>query len=553
MTSKRIYTKVGILALTLIFWLAFLQAKRPIQVEAVPSNEAPKMTLAHIPESITPTLFIYLPLISQEVYPDPIVSPFGIETHERLIDGSIFLTRTIELGIGWVRLSDRVSWFDLQPEEGGPIQWDLLATFEEELHALRSAGIKPIVVVKYSPRWATLYPTSCGPLREEAFDDFADFMGALVARYKSYQFNVHHWELGNEPDVDPDIVPADYLFGCWGDRDAPYYGGRYYGEMLKVVAPAIRAEDPEAVIWLGGLLLDKPLTTTPGSGRPELFLQGILEAGAADSFDVVAYHFYGLYENMTIDHDNASGGAWDPLDGGVNGKASYLRDLMAQYGVNKPVFLNETSLGCPSYYSWCLSPDESFEQAKANYAVRSLVRGLSENVMGFVWYRLAPWWRYTSLLDRRGNPKPAYLAYQQLNQQLNGSQYLRAADYGEEDIEAYVFRRGAEDVHVVWTKADTEISKVTSEGQNRTIDSWTLLDLDQFAKRSEPKVSTNKIYLPIIFGNLREHIFTISIPTSQFIAAYDREGNPLTPTLVDSEEQLSVGFEPIYVIRTAVR
>jgi hypothetical protein len=41
----------------------------------------------------------------------------------------------------------------------------------------------------------------------------------------------------------------------WGDISDPYYGGRYYGEMLMAVAPAMRAADPQVVIWLGGLLL----------------------------------------------------------------------------------------------------------------------------------------------------------------------------------------------------------------------------------------------------------------------------------------------------------
>ena len=43
--------------------------------------------------------------------------------------------------------------------------------------------------------------------------------------------------------------------------------------------------------------------------------------------------------------------------------------------------------------------------------------------------------------------------YQQLAQQLLNSTYLASVDYGP-DFEAYVFHRGTQDVHVVWSKLD---------------------------------------------------------------------------------------------------
>lgn len=93
-------------------------------------------------------------------------------------------------------------------------------------------------------------------------------MGQLVARYRDPKYDVRHWELGNEVDVDPSLVAPNNGFGCWGDIKDPYYGGRHYGEMLKVVAPAIRAANPAAKIWFGGLLLDLPNTASLGAGAP---------------------------------------------------------------------------------------------------------------------------------------------------------------------------------------------------------------------------------------------------------------------------------------------
>ena len=57
------------------------------------------------------------------------------------------------------------------------------------------------------------------------FDDFGEFLAAAVNRYSGPPYNVRHFEIWNEPDIDPDLVPGDSLFGCWGDSDDDLYGG----------------------------------------------------------------------------------------------------------------------------------------------------------------------------------------------------------------------------------------------------------------------------------------------------------------------------------------
>lgn len=408
----------------------------------------------------------------------------------------------MELGVSWVRLGTRISWMALQPRENGPIDWTRLADFEAEVRALNAAGITPIVTVNLAPRWATRYPTACGPLRPDAYADFAVFMGALTARYSGPETNVHHWEIGNEVDIDPNLVAVDNGYGCWGDINDPYYGGRHYGEMLKVVTPAIRAEDVNAQVWIGGLLLDKPLTTSPGLGHPELFFQGILEAGAADAFDVVAYHFHGIYPNTIRDTDTQTGTAWDPLGGGVVGKATYLRQLMTNYDVNKPLILNETALGCPDYLIGCSSPEAEFYDMQANHVVRSLVRGMAAGIKGFTWYTLeGPGWRHTGLLNRDGSPRPVFYAYQHLIAQLGEANFRAIVDYGPE-IEAYAFQRNGQSVHVAWARTDITRTLTLSTDEN----------------------------------------------AEETIKGYDRFGEPLLPTSADNWVQFDIRFEPIYIL-----
>ncbi len=436
----------------------------------------------------------YLPFLVN-TYPWP--SPFGIESNSSLTSPTL-LNYTKDLNVKWVRLNERVSWKRLQPQENGPIQWSLLQEFEQELRALQQAGVTPIVIVDDSPLWATRLPTSCSAIRPEKFGKFAAFMRALVQRYSTSEFNVHHWELGNEPDVDPGLVGPDSVYGCWGDINDPFYGGRTYGEMLKVVTPAIRGADPAAQVWIGGLLLDRPLTTAPGRGRPELFLKGILEAGAAPYFDIVPYHWYSLYGQMRIDYDRVGGGQWNDRGGGVVGKAHFLREIMQQYGVNKPVFLNETSFACLN--TSCNPPDEMFYKLQSSMLVRKFVRGLSANIMGFIWYTLeGPGWRHGGLLTEASTPKSVYTAYQVLNSRMYAMTYAGTADYGA-GIEAYAFRSGPVHMHVLWAKEDQSIP--------------------------------------------------IRIPGAQYSEAVDIYGNTLTPTSVGGDMQLTVTFDPIYVIRT---
>jgi hypothetical protein len=451
---------------------------------------------------------IHLPAL---YFNHPWPSPFGFEAYKPLLEGSPMLDYASGLNARWARMGVQVSWKDLQPVEGGPIQWNLLATFEDELRGLHSKGITPVVVIKNTPEWAAelvlmdgqLQYAPCGPIQGAKFSAFAYFVKEIVQRYSKPEFNAHDWEIGNEPDVDPnDAKVLNYTFGCWGDRaDHTYYNGDHFGEMLKVVGPQIRRADPAARIWIGGLLLANP-NSPASSGKPENFLRGVLAVGAAPYIDIVAYHWHPSYWNEYVDYDITYNN-WTSTGGGVVGKARYLRQLMSEYGVSKPLFLNETGFGCKVETAtdpcWDAQPPSEFYQLQSDLLVRMGVRSLSENVMGFTWYTLTgPGWRYSGLLDENQTPRPGYYTYQTLSQQLQGARYMNPVNYASE-VEAYEFQRSLQRVHVVWTKNNISLA--------------------------------------------------VQVPQSKFVAAYTKLGVQINPPLNGSNYDVPVGFSPIYIIR----
>jgi hypothetical protein len=483
-------------ALILLIILAALDLPR------LTSTKAASDSTTAATASLTP-LKIYLPI----VYKKPTLNPFGVEPIFSLYPGSNSTGYTTGIHANYARLNGRISWFDLQPVEGEPINWALLAGFESELRTLQAANITPIIIVDDYPRWATDntvridgLPTSCGPLLPERYADFARFMRELVTRYSTSEFNAHIWEMGNEPDVDPDTVAPDSDFGCWGDADDPFYNGRAYGQMLMTVTPVIRAVDPQAQVWIGGLLLDRPYSNDGNIGQPEDFFRGILEAGADPYFDMISYHAYLGYNSLRKDEDILDTTVWYGWGGMLRGKASYLRRIMDDYGVDyKPVFITETSQLC----GWCEDyPDylPGLFDMQANLVPRSFPRAMAAEISGFIWFPLEEcFWQYSSLLDQWMIPKPAYNSYQTFNAMVGDATFIGFVAYAW-GIEAYTFHKGAFRIDIIFAVEDIS--------------------------------------------------YTISVPQANYIAAYDRFGDLITPTLAGSDYSLNIQYEPIYLVRT---
>ena len=407
------------------------------------------------------------PTLTPTPSPPPV---FGVEM--RRVNREQGLPLAQAAGVYWLRRNG-LRWADVEPVPGAR-HWKAVAALETELQAAYAAGLQTILVVRRTPDWAQKVPGHyCGPVAPEAMDELARFMAEAVDRYKNPPFGVKYWEIWNEPDIDPRLVGADSPFGCWGDQDDEYYGGKYYARMLQSVYPAIKAADPEAQVLIGGLLLDKDPAKDELPNPPAQFLAGILRGGGGDFFDIVSFHGYVSYRGQLGDWGRQAP-AWSYRGGNPAGKVDFLREVLATYSYEKPLMLTEAGLlcwGCPS------PPPAAYLEAQAAYVPRLYVRSIAWGLLGTFWYTLdSPGWREAALLDRDQRPRPAYRAFSTMTALLKDAHYLRPVD-DLAGLEGYVFERADEEgeIWVLWSPDGTEITLPLPSGLQRAYDLFGVL------------------------------------------------------------------------------
>lgn len=403
------------------------------------------------------------PIPSPTVRPAPYIgtSVMGIE-----ISGGEFgslAANAADAGAFWIRWN-AVRWSDVEPVQGDR-RWEALADFEEQLAQINAQGLKLVLIVRSTPPWAQRIPGSfCGPVSEEALDDFGEFMFDLVSRYSQEPYGIKYWEIGNEPDIDPRFVESDYHFGCWAQAGDPYYGGRYYAEALKAVYPQVKAADPDSQVLVGGLLLDcdptNPPETSPGSGvkkdcTPAKYLEGILENGGGDYFDGVSFHAYDFFDPTSGLFGNPNWHNGYRLSGLVPvvvPKTRFIKTTLASYGYNdKLLFNTETSILCGrELFNEPGCVDGAFDQMKARYIPMSYAAALSEGLQGNIWYSLNNAWRRNLLITPAGGLTDAFRAYQVASEQLTGVSYWGPINEYE-GVTGYKFRRAGQEIWVIWS------------------------------------------------------------------------------------------------------
>jgi len=361
------------------------------------------------------------------------------------------LDKAVEADNYWIRYNG-LEWSKIQPNNASEWNWAAVAELEEDLVEASAAGMEIILIIRSTPTWAQKIPGYyCGPMKPGNISDFAAFMRKVVAKYTAKPYNVKYFEIWNEPDVPPIENLEQSQWGCWGDAQAPYFGGGYYAEMLKQVYPAIKSVNPNAQVMLGGLLLDcdprQPGTTgycaNATAAKPPTFFQGILANGGGNYFDAVSFHGHAQYStNLSAIQSEARFPNWKANGGLMVGKLDYIDELLSEYNLVKPIFMTEAGL---QYLDD--TPTSAFEQAKADYVPFLFSRNLARNITGTTWFSFAGNWRFVGLLDYDDfTPLPAYNAYDTITTALDGAAYNKDLNLGA-GIIGFEFRK----VTRIWT------------------------------------------------------------------------------------------------------
>ena len=386
------------------------------------------------------------PIPTPSMTPFPVLLPIGgVEVNRLSSDYGLDLLEISN--IHWIRLNG-IIWADVEPKESIR-NWEALEKIEGDLINASKSGFNVILVIRHTPPWAqSINGSLCGPIKQDKLKSFGNFMFDLVSRYSKPPYNVKYWELGNEPDIDPTLVPYDSQYGCWGDQLDPYYGGGYYAEMLKATYPKIKEADIESNIIIGGLLLNcdptNPPETKQGSGEyvnceSSKFLEGILQNGGGEYFDGVSFHAYDYYYGSYGKYGNPNWhSSWENTGPVVNAKANFLDDILIKYDYpNKFLMNTETALLCTSNKANVCISDE-FEETKASYLAESLVAAKANSLFANIWYSMTGW-RHSGLTTADYQPKQAFVAYEYSLKMLNNASFIRKInDYP--DVLGYEFQ-----------------------------------------------------------------------------------------------------------------
>jgi hypothetical protein len=408
-------------AVTVCILLAFLPA------QAAPSSILSQSNAAHR---------IFIPLVSMPAPP----SPIGFDLRANASDA--VLPYMLDAKPKWVRAGD-VLWSQIEPVRGGGYRWGMMVEVEANIRRIRQMGVEPLLVVQQSPGWAQRVPGRlCSPPKAEFVDDFKRFMAALAARYANGPLQVKYWEIWNEPDFTSAEVSDKQGTGCWADSTLPYYGGAYYGEVVKQVATTVKATQPNAVIIGGALMYRWPDDTISRS-----FLSGMLNVGAGHAIDALSFHAYGEW------------GAGDLLIA----KTVRIRQVLAEHGlVDKPLFATEIAATCVSNSVASCPPNfDRWKIRQANYAARIYAEAIALQLEGALWFTLSttnPGFAFSHLIDEVDGKlvrRPAYYAFRNSAVLLSGARYIgppvrEPAPDQIDNVQTLIFTKPTSRLYVLW-------------------------------------------------------------------------------------------------------
>ncbi len=271
-------------------------------------------------------------------------------------------------GVTWIR--QELPWEQIEPVAKGETTdpnfgGSTWTKFDDIVDRASDSGMRLMLRLDTSPRWALPANATDGLSPPIAYDDYFDFVTAVATRYRG---RVVAYQIWNEPNLTSE----------WGHRPP---SATEYARLLEGASARIRAADPSAQVVMAALA---PTLTENADALNELiYLQQLYDAGVRGSFDVLAVQAYGL-----------RGGPDDPrIDAGSDvtfSRPALVRQVMVANGdTDVPVWATEMG--------WNDNPASTAYQEfgrvtpslQARYTVRAFDRAAEQwpwLKVGFVWF-----------------------------------------------------------------------------------------------------------------------------------------------------------------------
>lgn len=350
----------------------------------------------------------------------------------------------VEAGVAWERIL--FYWSELQRE--GPDEWNGYHVPDEWLTQAAVADREVIAVLKHTPAWATDGQPGCGVPRglDLPVDDPGNLWAAFVRRVVGmYAGRINRWVIWNEPDIAPDAHGAE-----WCGTVEEYY------QLLKVAYLAANQANPDVKIHLTGLTFH----------HDQSYLRDFLTVATNDPtgpehgyyFDVVSLHIYFQTESVPqIINDT--------------------RATLGGYGIEKPIWLNETNASPDTDPEWPIDRicwRVSLEE-QASFLLQSFSLALSagaERIAVYKWLDndLPPGGEPFGVLRPDHSRRPAFDAFKLITTHYAGT--ISASEDRQSLYTVVTLDRGVSTTRVLWarTQAEATVSLPAQSAQARLID-----------------------------------------------------------------------------------
>jgi polysaccharide biosynthesis protein PslG len=288
------------------------------------------------------------------------------------------LNLAVKLHMKVVRIE--ILWNLLEPNGAGRYDPAVLAATDQFFAAAAQRHLKVLVIMDSTPCWASSAPSNltngCHKITLSGGytswppsdpNDFAHVAAFVAARYRT---QLEAFEVWNEPDQ------SNQLY--WAGPNKP----QRYAAMLRATYPAIKAVAPNLPVLAGALV-----------GWNGVFLKQLYAAGIKGYYDGLSVHYYDL----------------------VLADLRVIHQVQLANGDTKPLWLGEfgwascAPLKQQDGGQFCVTPQVEAQNLvdiiratrKTSYIKEMYVYNMDDSAQ----YSLG-------LIDRNGNPKPAFAALQ---------------------------------------------------------------------------------------------------------------------------------------------